>query len=282
MRALPGALTTLLESNTFTCADLYEFDVGGTTYRLTSCDRNLTGVSPAAAATYTAANLDCDRIRSSDGLQVDDLEITVAHVGTEGLGGTAWYRLALDGELDEAPVRVYRAYLDRSDWSVVGCYLRFAGVISDLDPGSTSMRIVVAVSANEFGRTFPAVTYEKNCVWNFAGTGCEYAGTVGYDVTVGSSSTAALLQIDALPGGITNPGRFFMGTVVAGGFTRTITDVPGAVTYGFTVTPPFPTALVIGSTVSIRLGCNKTAVICNDWHSNLVHFMGAPLAPANT
>jgi hypothetical protein len=288
VRSLPAALASYLQGNDYLCADLFEFDVGGTTYRLTNSDRDLVGVAPASG-TYTAANIDRERIRSSDGLQVDDLELVVA-TGEELLG-KSWFRLVMDGDLDEAPVRVYRAYLNKVSLGVVGCYLRFSGVVLKLEPGSTTTRLVVAVSANEFGRPFPAVSYESECVWNFAGPGCDYSGAVEFTATVGAESTATILQIDAMPGGAPAIYKFWKGTVTSGDFTRTTTsaeaagggsDVGADITtgYGFRVSPAFPAPLVAGSTVTIRAGCGKTAALCNDWWSNLVNFMGAPVAPA--
>lgn len=281
MRTLSTALATYLEGNAYLCADLFEFDVGGSTYRLTNASQNLTGVSPAAASTYTAANIDRERIRSADGLQVDDLEISVAHGGTEGLGAKTWVRLALDGDLDEAPARAYRAYLAKTTHAVIGCYLRFAGVVAQVEPGSTSMRIVIAVSTNRFGASFPAVTYEQLCVWNLGGTGCDFAGTLDYSVTAGGDSTSTLFHIESLPGGVSGPEKFFMGTVTSAGFVRTITNITNqSVGYGLVVSPAFPSAIVVGSTGVARLGCNKTAGVCDGWHNNLVNFMGAPVAPA--
>lgn len=281
MRDLPTPLLALLESDHFVCADLYEFDLGATTYYLTSCDRDLTGIAPAAVETYTATNIDRERIRASDGLQVDDLDISIAHDLSAALGSKTWVDLALDGDLDDAPIRVYRAYLRTSDWSMVGCYLRFQGFVSTADPGSTTLRLVSVVSTDDFERPFPSFTYEQFCIWNFAGPGCEWVGTVDFTVTADATSTNEMLAIDALPGGITDLIQFLNGTVTSGGIMRTIiSSAAGGVGYQFTVSPAFP-AVVTGS-VTLSLGCRKWASTCETSYDNLTHYMGAPIAPAGT
>lgn len=279
MRTLGAGIYWAIGQEQFVCTDLYEIDVGGVTYYLTSCDRDLTGIAPADVETYTATNIDRERIRASDGLQVDDLDVSIAHDLTAALGSKTWVDLALDGDLDEAPVRVYRAYLNPSGWSVVGCYLRFQGVVSTADPGSTTLRIVSVVSSDDFSRPFPSFTYEQFCIWNFAGPGCEWVGTVDFTVTADVTSTNEILAIDTLPGGITDLVQFLSGTVTSGGIMRTIiaSEDVGAL-YHFTVSPAFPVA-VTGS-VTLSLGCRKWAATCETSYDNLTHYMGAPIAPA--
>lgn len=291
MRALSAALSTHLERNAFLCADLFEFDVGGTTYRFTNASANLTGVSPAAAATYTAANIDRERIRTADGLQVDELEIAVCG-SAELLGSKSWARTALDGDLDEAPVRVYRAYLDPTTKAAIGCYLRFSGVASTIDPGSTSVRIVVVVSANAFKGPFPSLAWSETCLWTLGGPGCDYVGTIDYNVTVGSQSGANWLHIAALPAGVAAAYEFAMGTITVAGVTRSIQNMwdypddppfPEMVIgsgFGFWVSPAWDAVPVAGTTAVMRRGCMRFPNACETFYSNLTHHMGVRYPPA--
>ena len=289
MRSFETALEAHLARNAFVCADLYEFDIGGTTYRFTSCDRDLTGVAPADAETYTSGVFERSRIRASDGLQVDDLDLTLSH-GGGSVGGTAWVARALAGDLDEAPARLYRAYLNPSDFSMVGCYLRFEGVTSQIQPGSTTMRLVVAVSANQFARPFPALTYEETCIWTLGGPGCDYAGTLEYNVTVGDESGLGWLHIESLPTGVTDSYEFAMGTITVAGVKRSIVfmwDYPdpgpsGMVItsgFGFQVSPAWDTVPVAASTAVMRRGCNRYASTCDSFYDNLTHHMGVRYPP---
>jgi hypothetical protein len=293
VRSFSTALEAHLARNAFICADLYEFDIGGTTYRLTSCDRNLTGVAPANASTYTAAVIERSRVRSSDGLQVDDLDITVMH-GGGSIGGVPWVTRALAGDIDGASVRMYRAFLLPADFSMVGCYLRFAGVVGPTEPGSTTMRVIVAVSADDFATPFPSLDWAETCIWTLGGPGCDYAGTLDYNVTVGDESGPGWLHIETLPGGgALAQTAFGAGTITSAGVTRTIgpmwaypdpapyngmTITSG---YGFTVSPAWDVAPVAASTAVMRLGCTHYANYCDIFYSNLTHHQGVRFPPAN-
>jgi hypothetical protein len=280
LRELDTPLLVALEADHVVCADLYEFDVGATTYRFTSCDRDLTGIAPADVETYTAINIDRERIRTSDGLEVDDFEIAISHDSTAVIGGKTWVNASLDGDLDEAPVRVYRAYLRTSDWSVIGCYLRFQGVVSTPDPGSTTLRIVAVVSTDNFARAFPTLTYEMWCIWSLGGPGCDTAVTLDYTTAGNSHSTSGFLYIDALPGGVAAKEWFVGGVVTFNGHSRTILTVASdALGYKFVVSPAFLETLAGATPVTIRRGCTKSAASCHIYFDNLTHHLGAPYAP---
>jgi hypothetical protein len=280
VRILTTPLLALLSTEQFVCADLYEITLGATTYYLTSCDRDLVGIAPASVETYVSTHIDRERIRASSGLEVDDLEVQIAHDLTAALGSKSWGALAMDGDLDEAPLRVFRAYLQPSDWSVVGCYSRFEGVISTADPGSTTLRIVAKVNAADFGLPFPGITWEEKCIWNLTEPGCDYAGTVAsYTVTPETVSTSTLLVMAALPGAepIT---AFAGGTITRGAEVRTVVSSGIAVIgYWCQADPAFSSALGGGGDVVLAMGCSKLAADCETAFANLDHFMGAPLAP---
>ena len=289
MRSFTAGLEAHLARNVFVCADLYEFDVAGATYYFTSHNSNLTGVAPASVETYTAAVIERSRIRGADGLQVDDLDITLAH-GGGSLGGTTWVRRALDGDLDEAPVRVYRAFLNPSDFSMVGAYSRFAGVISQIDLASTSIRMVVAVSANQFALPFPTLTWEKTCIWTLGEPGCDYAGTMEYTVTIGAQSGLGWLHIDALPTGVTDVLEFLMGTVTVAGIRRSVAnawpytdDGPDGIVitsgFGIQVTPAWTAVPVSGQSAIVRRGCTRYANACEIVYDNLTHHQGVRYPP---
>ena len=259
MRALPAGITFAIGQEQFACADLYEFDVGGLTYRFTNCDVDLTGIAPAEVETYTSMNIDRERIRAASGLEVDDLSVEVAHDSTTMLGIETWAAVARGTTLDEAPFRVYRAYLNPSNWTVAGCYLRFSGYVSSTDTGSTTIRIVAVVSADSFGLAFPGVTYEQRCVWDLGGRGCEYAAGTGntYSVTGNINSSARQLTIDEpLPGGEALE-TFRHGTIEHNAVTKEIIAVwkwqyygVGTIYYTFDVASAFA-ATMNGATVDL-------------------------------
>jgi len=295
MRVLPPALRTAISQGKLVCADLFQIDATGTTYYFTNCDRDLV-LPEFAEPVYISMDISRGRIRASDGLEIDDFEIEIAHGGGGDLAGYTWVAAALADVLDEAPVRVYRAVLEPSDWSVIGAYLRFSGVVTDVEPGSSIMRLVVSASGNGFSRAFPNATYEKTCVWAFGGPGCDFPSTIDFTVTAGAESTVKVLHIATLPGGLTGAHLFLAGFVTVGSESRTIIDAAAAgagtgvgtmvsTGYGFLLSPSFAVAIPDTATVGLSRGCIKTAAVCaptgvGGWLDNLDHFMGAPVAPA--
>lgn len=296
MRTLSAELAAHLAGNAFLLADLYEIEIGGTTHRITSLDRDVTGVEPASAATYSSGQmLSRDRVRQSSGLAVDDLQITIAHGGQGAIGGKSWVRRALDGDLDAAPVRLYRAYLNPTTYAVVGCVALFAGEISDVEPGSTELRLVVASPASRFEERFPKLVVQPSCIWDFGSSECGYAGTLDFAATLATGSTSTVLKIADLPAGLpgSSPGvhQFAFGAAFLGGLRRSITTDVAAVTGGYTlrVTPPFPAGTaeaLIGTTdaLSLRLGCNKTPGVCDSaaWgYQRITSILAVPYGPAS-
>ena len=287
--SLPGAPSPA-GSRAFVVADLFEFTVAATTYYFTNYDVDLTGVAPATVTTYTAGSIVLPRIRvrQSSGLQVDDLEITVGHGGTATLGGKTWVRRALDGDLDGAMFKTFRAFITPPS-TVTGAVLLFSGEVASLEPASTSIRLVANVPTGRFNTRFPTMTVQPNCVWDLGSTGCGWGGTLDNPVTLAAGSTDAVLQITTLPTGSTgSPYLFFQGGAMLGsGYRRSIIDTGGSFgAYTFTVSPPFPAGTVapligVANACSLRRGCNKTIGVCDAWYSNSVHFLGAPQAPSS-
>ena len=289
MRSLTAALASYLQGNEYLCVDLFEIDVGGVTYYLTNASQSVTGIAPATATAYTAANIDRDRVRASDGLQVDDLDVTVAHVGTEGLGALTWVELALSGALDHAPIRVYRGYLRPASLTLVGCYLRFAGLVTIADPGSTTIRLQAAVSADGFGSPVPGVAWQSKCIWTLGDLGCGWVGTIPYDVTIGAESRVNWFHIETMPGGLA-PADFVGGTITVAGVARTVYyagaagdpfPIPHVDTgFVFVVVPGWLSlSQFVGDTATMRRGCDAAAATCDTIYSNLARYMGAPHAP---
>ncbi|MEI6226317.1 MAG: DUF2163 domain-containing protein [Deltaproteobacteria bacterium] len=283
--SLPGAPAPA-GNRAFMAADLFEFTVAGTTYYRTNFDRDLTGVAPATVTTYTSSGavLPRVRLRQTAGLSVDDLELDVGHGGTATLGAKTWVRRALDGDLDKAPLRLFRAFLDPTTFAVVGTVLLFDGQISDMEPGAAEMRLVATVSTKEFNASFPKVLVEPNCIWDLGSTDCGFAGTLNYTATLTAGSTASLLNVATVPGGLAGAYLFFQGAAQVAGLWRLISNAGDTPTPNFTVSPPFPAGVVeglIGSAgaLTVRRGCAKTPGWCATYFSNIAHYLGAPNAP---
>lgn len=285
-RSLASPYSTHLTNRAFIPVDLYELTVGGTTYRFTTFGANLTGIAPAAVATYTAGMMMAQGQRQAAGLVADDLEVEVLHGGTEQLGGKSWVARALDGDLDGAPFKRFEGCVDPTTSLLVGCAEVFVGQVSNRDPTSTRLRLVVSVPSKRFNAKFPALTVQPGCVWDLGSAGCGWAGTLDHTATLAAGSTASLLKAAATPGGLSGPNLFLQGAAFAGGYRRAITDtatVDGGVT--FRPSPPFPPGVIeglIGSAgaLTLRRGCNKTSGVCDSWYSNISNFLGAPRAPS--
>lgn len=284
-RSLASPYSTHLANRAFIPVDLYELTVGGTTYRFTTFGANLTGVAPAAVATYTAGMMMAQGQRQAAGIVADDLEVEVLHGGTEQLGGKAWVARVLDGDLDGAPFRRFEGCVDPTTSLLVGCAEVFVGDVSDVEPTSTRVRLVVSVPSKRFNAKFPALTVQPGCVWDLGSAGCGWAGTLDHTATLAAGSTASLLHVATTPGGLAGPHLFFQGAAFAGGYRRAITATATPSDVTFTPSPPFPPGVIeglIGSAgaLTLRRGCAKSAGVCDSWYGNLSNFLGAPSAPS--
>ncbi len=284
--SLPGAPTPA-GGRSFVATDLFEFTVSGTTYYLTNFDRNLTGVVPATVGTYSAAGaiLPRVRLRQSAGFEVDDLELLVGHGGSTTLGAKTWLRRAFDGDLDAAPVKVFRAFLNPSTFAVVGAFLLFDGKIQDLEPGASEMRLVVSVPTKQFDEKFPKLQVQPNCIWDLGSVDCGWAGTLDYTATIAAGSTASVIYVSAVPGGL-DASKFMQGAAQVGGHWRAITNTGIDPSPNFVMSPPFPPGVVealIGTAgaLTVRLGCTKQYGVCGEYFDNIAHYLGAPEAPSS-
>jgi hypothetical protein len=286
-RSLSSPLVTYLAARAFLPVDLYEIVIGGTTYRYTTHVANLTGVAPATVATYSTGFLQAQGQRQAAGLVADDLEVTVLGSGTETVGGKTWTARALDGDLDNCTFRRFEGYVDPGAGTLVGCVLVFVGDVAEVEPASTSLRMVVSVPSKRFDSSFPSLLIQSECVLDLGSTACGWAGTMEHSATLTAGSTGELLHVATVPGGLDGGYRFFQGAAMAGGYRRSITNTATPSDVTFTVSPPFPAGVIeglIGSAgaLTVRRGCAKKASICHGWYSNLAHFLGAPRAVATS
>lgn len=291
-RTLASPLSTYLANRAFLPVDLYELVIGGTTYRYTTAAANVTGIAPATVATYTAGFMQSGAQRAAAGLVADDLEVTVL-APLETVGGKTWVARALDGDLDGCAFKRFEGYLDPAALTLVGCVEVFRGDVAEVEPSSTSVRMVVSVPSKRFDARFPTLSVQPGCVWDFGSAGCGYAGTKDFTATLAAGSTSTKLYLSSLPGGLpgTSTGlhQFVAGAALAGGYRRAVVDVYST-TY-LIPSPPFPAGVIeglIGSAgaLSLRLGCNKTIGVCDSdaWGykraTTAVGFLGAPRTPS--
>lgn len=288
-RTLSTALDTHLDARAFVPVDLYELVVGGTTYRFTTFGSALTGVAPAAVATYSVGVLQVEGQRQAAGLVADDLEVTVLHGGSEQLGGKAWVARALDGDLDGAAFKRFEGYVNPATSTLVGCVEVFRGDVAEVEPYSTTLRLVVSVPTKRMDQQFPSLIVQPGCIWDLGSSGCGYTGGIDKTATLATGSTASTLYLSALPAGI--PGteqaaaRFVHGAAFAGGHRRAVV---GESSGHLLVAPPFPAGVIeglIGSAgaLTLRLGCSKHWWDCNStaWgYQRIASYLGAPAAPS--
>lgn len=279
MKAMTGALSTLLNSNAFFYkADLYTWTFqDGTVLRTTDADVALTfgGFTFPSCAPI----LDRTKVKLVVGVEVDSIEVTVSPGPTNTLsGGLSWKNAARQGYLDGAKLLVETAYLQT--WpTVVGTLHVFQGLVSDLYPERASIRITVKSPLELLVQQFPTNIYQSTCLHTVYDAGCTLAKTsfTATSTISGTPTTTGFTTALAQAAGYFDQGVVTFTSGVNNGTKRTIKAYDGA--GGFTFALPLAVPPSAGDTISVFAGCDHTLATCRAKFSNDIHFRGAPWVP---
>lgn len=235
--------------------DTYDVVYGGNTY--------------TAGGTGTAPGVQRGRIREAVGLEISTLEVTLDCGTTAQIGGVALQLAALDGVLDDARVTVQRAYMATPGGAVVGVVARFAGVVSDCEVDSYSVRLRVQSDLHKLSEVLPRHLIREKCSWALGDAGCGVnlaSFTTTGTVTLGAVGEAPGSQTFAVSGGLGSGhvgGTITFTSGALSGLSRTIERVIVVSTTEYAVLAvPLPSAPAVGVSVSYVLACDKTNQTC--------------------
>jgi uncharacterized phage protein (TIGR02218 family) len=198
--------------------------------------------------------------------------------------GQAIQAAALNGVFDGARIRVERAFMD-TPGHVIGTLVRFEGAVSQVQPTSTTVKLVVASELERLNVKVPYNRFTPTCNHAVFDTGCGLnRATHTYTVAVQPGSTRSAVQIAvSMAEGYFTAGwaQFSAGcpTVALRGLRWVVQAHAGGV-----LTPAviFPAAPVPGDGFTIVPGCDRLRGTCLSKFDNVSRFRGFPWVPLPT
>jgi uncharacterized phage protein (TIGR02218 family) len=217
-------------------------------------------------------------VRSSLGIQVDQMSVTIAADDTMLLGGVPWLRALRTGVLDGGRLVLDRFLSDSWTNLTVGTVKWFAGRIAGIDVGRSSAQVGVNSDTELLNVQFPINVYQPPCRWTLFGAGCTLsraAFTVGS--TVASGSTRQTLNCGLAQA----EGYFDLGILqfTSGPNSGAWRMVRSYTAGQIVLSVPLINAPTIGDAFTISPGCDKQQSTCTVKFNNLPNFGGQPYIP---
>jgi uncharacterized phage protein (TIGR02218 family) len=277
MKTSNSTLDAALALNIVKLSDLYTIEFREGTVRWTSCDVNISdGTNTWATASSSVPVITRGQCRSSAGLSVDSLEVTLAP-GDATLGGTGMKLAAIQGSFDNVRVLVERAYMTTWGSAANLKVTVFDGLVVDVAPGSTEIVLSVKSALNRLNEQIPKRLIQPQCPYRVFDTQCGLTAATWTDTakTVAAGTTAGVIQLNASSTTANVGGYVRVTSGTLNGTYRTIKAVAGA---AVTLNMPLPNIPTTGVTLSIVKGCDKTRAACRAF-SNIQNYGGYPDAP---
>jgi uncharacterized phage protein (TIGR02218 family) len=279
MKTISGPLLALLNSSDkFFKADLYTITLSdATVIRVTSADVAIPWGGNTFQASPIVPIINRTLVKSSVGITVDSLNLTITPQSSQTVSGFSWQEAARRGYLDGATILVETAYL--TSWPVpVGVMHTFYGLLSGIDISGLYIEAEIKSGLEILNRPFPRNVYQGPCLRVVYSTGCGVLKAT-FTVTGSVNSSPTVLSIGtsrAEAAGYFNQGVLTFTSGVNNGIKRTIKSFTGG---AFTFIDPLPAAPGIGDTFSAFPGCDHTKATCQTKFSNIGKFRGFPYIP---
>ena len=290
MKTAPAALITLLNNldgaQAVCVADLYTLTLlNGTVLRYTSADIDI----KVGSNIFTSRDLKFERskIKWSNGIQVDEMDITLYGDASNLILGQPFVALTAAGGLDGATLQFDQAFM--SDWSAASGDLtnyilssQFVGRVSDVECSRNQVKVKIKSLLEFLNIQMPRNVYIPPCIHTLYDSGCalnKASFSASATVTAATASTITVSTAAQADGYFDNG---FL-TWLTGGNAGTNTTVKswlGSPVNQVTFGRPLLTMPTIGDTLTLYAGCDKLQSTCQNKFSNLVHFRGFPYIPA--
>jgi uncharacterized phage protein (TIGR02218 family) len=275
MKAASPALIAYLNSGTqFLMADLYTLTLnGGYTLRYTGADMDLT----AAGNLFKSFLIARSKTRSTVGLEVDTLEVTVNPGPGDTLNGVPWIAAARNGALDGATLQLEKIFMPSWGDTSLGSIVLFSGRVSDLDCGRTAATLTIKSELELLDTQLPRNFYQSGCGNTLFDSACGL-NRAAFAVN-GAATNNSVTQVASA---LANPSDYFtLGTIVFtsganAGVTRSVRQFANGV---FTLALPLLAPVQNGDTFTAYPGCDKVKATCESKFANVVHFRGFPFVP---
>lgn len=275
MRSVVGTFPTF--ATQVMLADLLTIAlVGGTIMRLCSGDTNIT----AFGITFSCAGALFKRgkTRTTVGLEVDVLDVTLLTGDSTTLLGLPIPQAASNGALDGATVKLERAYMTTT-WGNVDCTVNlFEGRVAEVSPSHTEVKLSVKSGLELLNIQWPKNLYQPSCGHQLYSPGC---GVIRSSFQVSGTATGGTTTLINWSGGGKPAGWFDLGVVTFltganAGARRTIKSSTGS---AMSLALPLPFAVGSGDAFQVVPGCDKSNPTCLAKFNNLARFRGFPWVP---
>ena len=196
------------------------------------------------------------------------------------MAGLSWQSACRQGYLDGATLLVETAYVQT--WpTVVGTIHMFQGLVSEVFPERTMVRVTVKSALELLTQRFPRNVYQSVCGHTLYSAPCgAVKATFTATGTVAASpapTTTSMKTGNAQAAGYFENGVITFTSGALNGLKRTVKSYDPAT--GFTWALPLPVAPAAGDTISAFAGCDHTLATCRAKFSNDIHFRGFPYVP---
>lgn len=269
--ASPALIAHLNTGQQFQMADLYTLTlVGGTVLMFTTWDTTLV----MDGKTYTRWNVERSRTRTTVGLEVDTLELTITPLADTKINGVAFLPAVLGGALDGASVTLSRLFMPSPGDTSLGAVLLFSGRVSTVDVDRFGVKVTVKSELELLDIQIPRNTFQAGCGNTLFDIACglnkavlSSSGTVTAS-TLGDITTATGIDLTL--------GLIRFDTGVNAGVTRSVRAHTSGRVY-FAV--PLVVQCAAGDSFTAWLGCDKTLATCASRFANRANFRGFPFIP---
>lgn len=297
MKTATGTAQALLDSGApFEQFDLYTFTLQvGLVLRYANCPFDVITGGHTFICSKSVGGIVIDeagdsgpRGRWTSGFDVGTWSVAVLPRSTDLLGSLPWLSAIRAGLLDEATVRVDRAYVaawpDPPSLTLVpaGTVNVFFGRIAEIDFGRSSVQITMNDMRELLSTDMPRNVYSAQCRYALFDVGCTLTkASFAVNATINGVAGNELLNTTATGQA---DDYFSLGEILftSGGNNGLRQMIRQSRQSGgqMSLIAPMPFTVMNGDTVTLFPGCDKTVSTCTAKFSNVANFGGEPWIPA--
>jgi uncharacterized phage protein (TIGR02218 family) len=291
MKPVSQPLLDLLATRQFYAADLWTITlVGGTIYRFTSGDLNITAnglvyqcggqVGPYWDRTGSKA-----KCHWSVGTSVDTLVVDMIP-GSYQIFGVPILQAIKDGVFDGAEVMLERAFMPTYGDTSRGVIRFFVGRVAEVVSGRSLATFTINSHLELLNLQFPRNVVQAGCMNNWGDTACGVS-QASYKTTGTLTGTPTVAAMTGTLAASFSAGTFDLGKIaftsgVLNGYSETVKSCGlSGTTATIALTGFLPNAPSAGDTFELYYGCNKSYTDSNGCpkFSNTARFRGMPWTP---
>lgn len=239
----------------FYMADLYTFTLfDSTVLRYTSADVDLN----VGGLIYSSTGpiFKRGKTRTTVGIEVDTLSISVYSNGEHFLNNTPWIQAVRMGKLDDARIRLDRLISRAWNDTSAGALLMFEGRVASVSAQRYQAELQVVSDLELLNVKIPTAVFQPGCMNTLFDSRCGLSKAAwAVNGTVTSATTSAITTALAQATDYFTLGTIKFNSGPNAGLTRSVRGFSGGV---FTFSTPLPAPPQAGDSFTAHPGCNKS------------------------